>query len=72
MRRLCLATVLLGLVFNGCAVVVDPVTADPAPIRATQFLRPTLDSQTGTWVAAWVDPENFAASFGAESDTTGP
>ena len=63
MRRLCLATVLLGLLFNGCAVVTDPVAADPAPIRPTQLLRPILDSETGTWVAAWVDPENFAAAY---------
>jgi hypothetical protein len=60
MKRIGYATGLVGLLFSGCAGVFDPVTADPAPIRPTQVLRPIRDSITDTWVAAWMDPQNFS------------
>ena len=59
MRRWAIAATLVGLTFNGCTVLVDTTPADPAPIPAVQFLRPTFDSATRTWVANWVDPANF-------------
>ncbi len=59
MRRLSLAVLLIGMLFTGCTGVMDPVTADPGPIRATQLLRVSLDSVTHTWVPNWVDPANF-------------
>jgi hypothetical protein len=57
-KRLSIATILLGTLFNGCAAAVDAGSAAPAPISPTQFLRPDRDITTGTWIAAWVDPVN--------------
>ena len=57
-RRFSVATLLVGMLFNGCAAVVDSGSAEPAPISPTQFLRPIRDGATDTWVAAWVDPTN--------------
>ncbi len=69
MKRFGAATALVGLLFNGCAAVVDPVAATPAPIPPTQFLRPTLDGETNTWVAGWVDPNNFVSLGGDDTST---
>jgi len=59
MKRFSLATALLGVLFQGCTAMVASPSADPAPIAPVQFLRPTRDGETGTWIAAWVDPENY-------------
>lgn len=58
MRRLKYAGLLLGLLFNGCALMVD-ADVEPAPIRSVQFLRPTREGQTGTWIPNWVEPQGF-------------
>ncbi len=42
-------------------------SAEAASIPPVQFLRPVRDTITGTWVAAWVDPEGFA---GGTAQTT--
>ena len=62
MRRLFVTMATLGLMVSGCTVVFEPGSADPAPIAPTQFLRPVRDQITGTWVAAWVDPEGFSGT----------
>ncbi|MCP4250725.1 MAG: hypothetical protein GY778_27110 [bacterium] len=59
MRRFFVMMASLGLMVSGCTVVFEPGPADPAPIAPTQFLRPVRDEITGTWTAAWVEPEGF-------------
>jgi len=60
MRRLLTVTLLVGTLFTGCTIAFRPGPADPAPIAPVQFLRPVRDEVTGTWVAAWLDPEGFS------------
>ena len=62
MRRLAMTAALLGTLFTGCNVVFRSGPAEPGPIAPVQFLRPVRDSITGTWVAAWVDPEGYEQS----------
>jgi hypothetical protein len=59
MRRLAIMTALVGTLFTGCNVVFRSGPAEPATIAPVQFLRPVRDIVTGTWVAAWVEPEGF-------------
>jgi hypothetical protein len=67
MWRMVLFAGLVVLLAAGCEVVVPAETADAAPIPPVQFLRPVRDTVTGTWVAAWVDPDGFA---GGTTQTT--
>ena len=60
MWRLVLMGGLVVLLAAGCDVMVPSESAEPGAIAPVQFLRPVRDSITGTWVAAWVDPEGFA------------
>jgi len=59
MKRLCLAASLAVLLVSGCEVVVPSGSAGSAEIPDVQFLRPVRDSETGTWIAAWVEPEGY-------------
>ena len=68
MRRFCPAAVLIGVLVSGCDVVVGSGPANPGAIPATQFLRPVRDEVTGTWVAAWIDPENYLGPGSAEEN----
>ncbi len=64
MRRLRLSLALTGVRFTGCQFTANP--NDAGTIPDTQFLRPAREPVTGTWVAAWTNPEGFQFSSVAD------
>ena len=67
MRRALTLLIALLLLNAGCDIYVNGASS-PADIPPVQFLRPIQDTETGTWVAAWVDPEGYAGISDATND----
>ncbi|HUU84647.1 MAG TPA: hypothetical protein VM243_14200 [Phycisphaerae bacterium] len=62
MWRTVLLAGLVVLSASGCDIVVPAATVEPGAIPSVQFLRPVRDDITGTWVAGWIDPDNFSGA----------